>query len=150
MKRLRTISDGALARVRQGAVEAWRRQDYPEYFKIMEQASRQDPANSDLLLDMGAAYGMRYDYAAAERCLEKAIRVAPSRINALVVAGTQCRGFDRYEMARDYFERAVKEPRASADTHVKLAELYEAGIRIILEIAFCQGAKTHKLGVLLT
>jgi Tfp pilus assembly protein PilF len=125
MKRMRMISDGALERLRQSSLEAWRRQDYPQYFKIMEQASRQDPANSAILLDMGAAYGMRYDYAAAERCFEKAIRVAPSRSNALIMAGTQCRGFDRYEMARDYLERAAKEPGASPDTYVKLAEMYE-------------------------
>jgi Tfp pilus assembly protein PilF len=125
MKRMRMISEGALARLRQGAVEAWRRQDYPEYFKIMEQASRQDPANSGLLLDMGAAYGMRYEYAAAERCFEKAVRVAPSRNDVLIMAGTQCRAFDRYEMARTYLERAAKEPGASPDTYVKLAEVYE-------------------------
>ena len=125
MKRQRMISDGALARLRQGALEAWRRQDFPEYFKIMEQASSKDPANPALLLDMGAAYGMRYDYAAAERCFEKAVRVSPTRSNALIMAGTQCRGFDRYELARLYFERAIKEPGASPDTYVKLAEIYE-------------------------
>jgi Tfp pilus assembly protein PilF len=125
MKRMRMISDGVLARLRQGALEAWRRQDYAQYFKIMEQASRQDPANSALLLDMGAAYGMRYEYAEAERCFDKAVRVAPNRNNALIMAGTQCRGFDRYEMARTYFERAVKEPGVSPDTYVKLAEIYE-------------------------
>ena len=119
------ISDGALARLRQGALEAWQRQDYPQYFKIMEQANRQDPANPALLLDMGGAYGKRYDYAAAERCFEKAVRVAPAKEAALVMAGTQCRAFDRYEMARAYFERAVKEPKVSADTCVKLAEIYE-------------------------
>jgi len=125
MNSLRMISQGALARLRQAALEAWRRQDYPEYFKIMEQASRQDPANSALLLEIGGAYGMRYDYAAAERCFENAIRVAPRKSAALVMAGTQCRGFDRYEMARNYLERAVKEPKPSADTCVKLAEIYE-------------------------
>jgi tetratricopeptide (TPR) repeat protein len=125
MKRQRMISDGALTRLRQGALEAWRGQDYARYFEIMEQASRRDPANSSLLLDMGAAYGMRYDYAAAERCFDKAVRVAPNRSNALVMAGTQCRGFDRYEMARHYLEQAVKEPGASPDTFVKLAEIYE-------------------------
>jgi tetratricopeptide (TPR) repeat protein len=125
MNRPRTNSEGALARLRQGAQEAWRRQDYPQYFKIMEQAVRQDPANPALLLEIGAACGMRYDYAAAERHFENAIRVAPSKSNALIMAGTQCRGFDRYEMARSYFERAVKEPNPSPDTLVKLAEIYE-------------------------
>jgi tetratricopeptide (TPR) repeat protein len=125
MKRLRMISDAALARLRQNAAEAWRRQNYSEYFRIMENASRQDPANSAILLDMGAAYGARYEYAAAERCFEKAVRVSPARSDVLVMAGTQCRGFDRYEMARHYFERAIKEPKVSPDTFVKLAEIYE-------------------------
>jgi Tfp pilus assembly protein PilF len=119
------ISERALARIHQGAMEAWQRQDYPAYFKIMEQACRQDPANSSLLLDMGSAYGKHYDYAAAERCFEKAVRVAPNRNNALVMAGTYCRAFDRYEMARTYFERAVKEPKVVPGTYVKLAEIYE-------------------------
>jgi tetratricopeptide (TPR) repeat protein len=125
MKRARMISEGALGRLRQSALESWRRQDYEAYFKTMEQASRQDPANPEILLDMGAAYGMRYDYPSAERCFEKAFRVASNKDKALVMAGTQCRGFDRYEMARDYFERAIKEPKASPDTYVKLAEIYE-------------------------
>jgi tetratricopeptide (TPR) repeat protein len=125
MKRQRMISEGALKRLNQSALEAWNRQDYPVYFRIMEQAGRQDPANAGLLLDLGTAYGLRYDYAAAERCFEKAIRVAPSKSNLLIMAGTQCRSFYRFDLARSYFERAINEPRASADTFVKLAEIYE-------------------------
>ncbi|HEY3863348.1 MAG TPA: sulfotransferase [Verrucomicrobiae bacterium] len=119
------ISEGALARLRQNAQAAWRRQDYAEYFKIMEQAARQDPANSRLLLDLGAAHGMRYEYAAAARCFDKAVRVSPSKDAALVMAATQCRGFDRFVMARHYLELAIKEPKVSPDTCVKLAEIYE-------------------------
>jgi tetratricopeptide (TPR) repeat protein len=119
------ISDGALPQVYEEALEAWRRQDFQEYFKIMEQACRQNPANVELLVDMGEAYGMRYDYASAERCFEKAVRVAPRREDVLIIAGTRCRGFQRYEMARNYFERAMSEPEPSPDTYVKLAEIYE-------------------------
>jgi tetratricopeptide (TPR) repeat protein len=125
MKRQSMISEKAMARIRQSALEAWTRRDYEMYFKVMEQASRQDPANVALLLDLGAGYGVRYEYAAAERCFEKAVRVSGNKANALIMAGTQCRGFDRYEMARHYFERAIKEPKASPDTYVKLAEIYE-------------------------
>jgi tetratricopeptide (TPR) repeat protein len=119
------ISEDVVPRVREEALEAWRKLDFPEYFKIMEQACRQVPTNVELLMDMGAAYGMRYDYASAERCFEKAIRVSPRREDVLIMAGTHCRGFNRYEMARHYFERAVGEPGASSDTYVKLAEMYE-------------------------
>jgi len=41
------------------------------------------------------------------------------------MAGTHCRNFSRYEMATQYFERAIKEPNATADTFAKLAELCE-------------------------
>lgn len=125
MDRPHMMAEGALARLRQSAVAAWQRQDYPQYFKIMEQAAGQDPANSALLMEIGAAHGMRYDYAAAERYFENAIRVAPKKSEALVMAGTQSRAFERYEMARSYLERAVQEPNPSPDSCVKLAEVYE-------------------------
>jgi Tfp pilus assembly protein PilF len=125
MKLNQMVSASASARLRQRCQEAWLRQDYPLYFKLMEQARRLDPANPVLWLDLGASYGMRYDYAAAERCFEKAVRVGSNRLDSLVMAAIKCRGFERYEMARHYLERAVQEPGASADTHVKLAEVYE-------------------------
>jgi tetratricopeptide (TPR) repeat protein len=125
MKLRRMISEAALARMRQSAAGAWQRQDYPAYYKIMLEAIRQDPANSTLQLDLGAAYGVHFDYDAAKRCFEKAARLAPIRHHALVLAATNCRAFDRYEMARDYLEQAVKEPKAQPDTFVKLAEIYE-------------------------
>src|SRR5205085_3981601 len=98
---------------------------FDQYFELMERASRLDPANERVLLDLGSAYGLRYDYAAAERCFEKAVRVAPQKSNALIMAGTYCRNFNRYEMARRYFERAVEQKDVSPDTLVKLAEVYE-------------------------
>jgi tetratricopeptide (TPR) repeat protein len=125
MKRWQLISKGALARMQQAAAEAWSRQDYGESIAILERASRLDPANAALLLDLGRAYGMRYDCTAAEKYFEKAARLAPQKSEVLAAAGLQSRGFSRYEMAKHYFERAMAEPNASPDTFVKLAELYE-------------------------
>src|SRR6266850_3239297 len=125
MKLKKMVSQGSLSRTLQAASESWGRRDYQQYFDIMERASRLDPANHRVLLDLGLAYGMRYDYAAAQRCLEKAIRVAPQKAAVLAMAGTHCRNFGRYEMARHYFERAIEGPGASPDSLVKLAELYE-------------------------
>jgi len=84
-----------------------------------------DPANYRVLLDLGLAYGMRYNFEASERCLDKAVRVAPQKAEVLAMAGTHCRNVNRFELARKYFERAVEEPRVSPDTFVKLAEVYE-------------------------
>lgn len=125
MRRAQLVSKGSLARMVQTAIGAWERQDFPEYFEVMERACRLDPANHRLLLDLGTAYGMRYDYPAAERCFEKAVRVAPDPGNTLTMAGTQCRNFSRHELARTYLERAIARRDAPADSFVKLAELYE-------------------------
>ncbi len=125
MKAQKLISPGSLSRMLQTATEAWNRQDYQQSIELMERASRMDPANPGILLDLGYAHGRRHDCLAAERCFERAARVAPRKSEVLAMAGVQCRGFNRYEMARHYFERAIAEPGASPDTFVKLAELYE-------------------------
>lgn len=109
----------------QSAFEAWKSRDYQQYFDLMERASKRVPANAGILLDLGRAYGMRYDYAAASRCFEKAVNVARPKTDVLAMAGLHCRDFGRFEMAGRYFERAVEQPGAPPDTLVKLAELYE-------------------------
>jgi tetratricopeptide (TPR) repeat protein len=125
MKRRPLISQGSLSRLLQQAAECWRRRDYPQYFEIMERATRLDPANHRILLDLGLACGVRYDYTAAERYFDQAVRVAPNKSDALVMAGTYCRNFSRFEMARNYFEQAAAQKDASPDTFVKLAEIHE-------------------------
>ncbi len=125
MKLKKMVPEGWLSRTLQGAAESWGRGNYQQYFELMERASRLDPANHRILLDLGLAHGMRYDYEAAQRCLDKAIRIAPKKAAALTMAGTHCRNFGRYEMARHYFERAIDESCASPDSLVKLAEIYE-------------------------
>src|SRR5437899_6829548 len=130
MKRQRLISKGALSRLFQEAAEAWRHQAYSESIALLERASRLDPANASVLLDLGRAYGMRYDYCSAERCLGKAVSIAPRRVEALTEAGRRCQEFGNYEMASGYFERAAKEKGASAEVFVTLAELYERRHRI--------------------
>jgi tetratricopeptide (TPR) repeat protein len=112
------------------AAEAWRRQEYQEAIALLERASRLDPGNSSVLLDLGRAHGMRYDFPAAERCLEKAILISPRRAEALAEAGRRAQEFAHYDMASRYFERASKEKGAAANVFVTLAELYERGHRL--------------------
>lgn len=123
-----------LNRVFQAAAEAINRLDYQGCIDTLEQASRLHPRDPTILLELGRVHGMRYNYAAAERCFENAVRVASKRTDTLAMAGMHCRGFGRYEMARSYFERAIKEPGASPDSCVKLAELYER-FRLLEEAA---------------
>ena len=76
MKRQRFVSQGALTRILRAASEAWSSRDFEKAFEFLERACRLDPANGGILLDLGAAYGKRFHYTDAERCLDKAIRVA--------------------------------------------------------------------------
>ncbi|HXR06596.1 MAG TPA: sulfotransferase [Candidatus Acidoferrum sp.] len=125
LKRQTLVSQGSLSRMLQAAMESWQRRDFQQSIEILERASRLDPANSRVLLDLGGFYGKRYDPAAAERCFEKAVRVAPRKAEALVTAGQQSRDFGNYAMAERYFQRASEQKDATPETLVKLAELYE-------------------------
>ncbi len=125
MKRQRFVSQGSLSRIFQEAAESWKRQEYQQSIEILERAAKLDPANSAIHLDLGRAYGMRYDYSGAERCLEKAVRVASRKVEALSEAGKRCQQFGRPEMANRYFERAAQEKGATAEVFVKLAEISE-------------------------
>jgi tetratricopeptide (TPR) repeat protein len=130
MKRQRSIPQGALSRLFQQAAEAWRRQEYQQTLDLLERAARLDPANANVLFDLGRAYGLRYQYGAAERCLEKAIRLTPRKSEALAEAARRCQEFGHYAMAKGFLERALQEQSASADALVTLAELYERGHRL--------------------
>lgn len=130
MKRRRLISPGSLSRLFQEAAEAWKRQDYQHTIDLLERASTLDTANPGILLDLGRAYGLRYNYPAAERCFEKAIRVAPRKLDVLIEAGRRGQEIGNYAMAKSYFDRAAAEKGAPAEAFVTLAELTERHARI--------------------
>ncbi|MGH7991495.1 MAG: tetratricopeptide repeat protein, partial [Limisphaerales bacterium] len=125
LKRPSLVSQGSLSRIFQASGEAWKRCDFQPAIEMMERASRLDPANAGILLDLGRMYGMRYDYAAAERCFEQAVRVTPKKSDSLAAAGQQSRDFANFEMAERYYLRALEQKDATPETFVKLAELYE-------------------------
>ncbi|MEO6336420.1 MAG: sulfotransferase, partial [Verrucomicrobiota bacterium] len=114
----------------QEAAESWKRLDYQHTIETLERASRMDPANVSILLDLGRAYGLRYTYDAAERCLEKAVRVSPQRAETLAEAGRRCQEFGNPDMARRYFERAVEQKNVAPGVFVTLAELSERHARL--------------------
>ena len=125
MKRASLISAGTLNRIFQEAGEAWKRCDFPKAIELIENLSRRDPANSGLLLDLGRMYGQRYDYAAAERCFERALRITGQKTEVLVAAAEQCRTFNHLTLAEGYLKRALERPDVTLPVLVKLAEIYE-------------------------
>src|SRR5262245_65604730 len=82
----------------QEAADAWRRQDYQKTIELLTRASQQQPADAKILLNIGEAYGRRYDYAEAERWLENAVTISPNKAEALAEAGRCCQRFGHADM----------------------------------------------------
>ena len=125
MKRASLVSQNTLNRIYQEAGEAWKRCNFSAAIEMIESVSRRDPANAGLLLDLGRMYGQRYDYTAAERCLERALRVTGQKTEVLLAAGQQCRSFNQLTLAESYLKRALEHKDVTPDTAVALGEIYE-------------------------
>lgn len=125
MKRAQLVPQGSLNRMIKAAEDAWRRKDFKENIDILERACRLDPANVQIRLQLGRMYGLRFDYASAERCFEKAVSFASRKAEALATAGGLSRDFRDSEIAKKYFQRAIQEKDATPDMYVRMAEVYE-------------------------
>jgi tetratricopeptide (TPR) repeat protein len=114
----------AVGRLLHDAEQAWGRQDYQKSIALIEQASRLQPANPIIVLELAKAYGMRYDYAAAERHIERAIRISPHRAETLAQAAQRCLEFEHIDMAIRYLEQASREKVGSVGVLMTLSDMY--------------------------
>lgn len=124
-KRQSLVSQGSITRMLQAAEQAWQLKDFQQNIEILERASRLDPANPDILMQLGQVQGLRYNYAAAERCFERAIRLAPRKTEALATAGRLSIDFASHQLAEHYFQQALGQKDATAEIFARLAELHE-------------------------
>jgi tetratricopeptide (TPR) repeat protein len=113
-----------LGRLVREAEAAWSEQDYARSIGLLEEASRREPGNPSLLLQLAKAHGLRFDYAAAERCIAAAVRVSPRPARTLAEAGRECLEFGRTELAIRYLLRASRGKDAPIGALVTLADLY--------------------------
>src|SRR5581483_177616 len=125
MKRPQLVSQGTLARVLQAAEQAWDNRNFPQAIEQLERAVTLSPANCDVLLQLGRVYGLRYDYAAAERCFERAIRFARQKTQTTVAAACRSVDFADHQLAERYFRLAVEQKDVSAEALARMADLYE-------------------------
>src|SRR5215471_7902245 len=125
LKRSRLVSNGSLNRMLQTSDDAWSRKKFAEAIGELERASRLDPGNGGILLELGRRHGQRYDYAAAERYFEKAVRMAPNQAAILLYAGQKSRDFGNYAMAERFFLRAAEKGGSAPEPYIQLARLYE-------------------------
>ncbi|HVU09286.1 MAG TPA: sulfotransferase [Verrucomicrobiae bacterium] len=125
MKKSQLIATGSLNRMLQTAEEAWHRKDFQECLDMLERASRLAPSNINILLQLGRIHGLRYNFSAAEQCFEKVLRFTVKKTEALIAIADHCQNFQNSTIAENYLKQALKQPDATSNTYVKLAELYE-------------------------
>jgi tetratricopeptide (TPR) repeat protein len=106
------------------AEEAWRRHDFQSSINLLEQASLKEPSNPSLLLNVARAYGLRYDYPAVERHLEKALLVSQGRVQILEEVARICSTFKNLDMMLGYLERASQKKAVSIGALTSLADIY--------------------------
>jgi tetratricopeptide (TPR) repeat protein len=119
-----TKPNPAIQRLYREAEEAWGQQDYPKSISLIERATRKEPFNPALLLDLARAYGRRYDFAAAERCIEKAVQISKDRVRTLAEAAQMCLQFDNVDMAVGYYQRASQKKGVPMPALMTLADIY--------------------------
>jgi tetratricopeptide (TPR) repeat protein len=125
LKRQSLVSQGSISRMLQAAEQAWELRDFQQNIEILERASRLDPANPSILLQLGRVYGLRYNYIAAEQYFDRAIRLAPNKTEALATASQASLDFASHQLTEHYFQQALEQKDATAETFARLAELYE-------------------------
>ncbi len=130
LKRQSLVSQGTLTRLLNSADEARKRRDLQQSIEILERASRLDPANIQILLSLGHAHGSHYDYTSAERCFERAIRLARQKTETLAEAAFRARDFGNYNMAGHYYRLAAEQKDVSPEALVALAEISEQQRRL--------------------
>lgn len=106
------------------AEELWKRQDYQRSISLLEQATLKEPSNSSLHFNLARVYGMRYDYPAVERCIEKALQVSQGRVQMLEEAGRICSTFKNPDLMLGYLERASRKDGVSIGALTSLADIY--------------------------
>jgi tetratricopeptide (TPR) repeat protein len=130
MKRPQLIPKGTLSRLLQTADDARRRQDFQACVEILERASRLDPANINILLNLGHASGCNFDYSSAEKSFDRAIRLAPNKTEALATAAMRARDFGNHKLAEHYYRLAAEQKNATPETLIALAEISERQSRL--------------------
>lgn len=114
----------------QAAEIAWKKRDYQKGIALLERAAGMTPADPRILLNLGRCHGLCHEYAAAEQCFEKAIRLTGQKKETVLAVGMQWLNFGRHEMAGHYFERLLKRDSNSIEALVRLAEIRERQNRL--------------------
>ena len=133
MKPPTPIASNPLERILRAADAAWDRRDFPDCIGMLQRASHLDPSNPEILLRLGHIQGLCYDYAAAERCFEQALRLASRKGVMLTAIAEHCRDFRNPALAERYLRKALEvleQTNVWPPTGLELARLCERTRRL--------------------
>ena len=128
MAQTHTMTSGLLQRKLHAADVAWGKRDSEGCLEALDLARRVAPADADVMLKLGQAQALSYDYAAAESSFEQALQLSPQKTRMLVTIAHLCRDFQNPALAERYLGRALAalEPtKVWPPTGLELAKLYE-------------------------
>jgi tetratricopeptide (TPR) repeat protein len=120
----RNIPQNGVPRLFSDAIECRLHGDYAQAIQLLNRAHGIDSANEKVLLELALAYAMSYDLVTAERWMETAIRIAPSKTDALIMAGHHWSSVKQFEAAKHCFERTLQQSPLPIMTIFRLTELY--------------------------
>jgi len=136
----RNVPNSAIERLQLEARMAWENLEFEKAIHLLERAARKEPGNPSLLLNLAQAYVQRYEFATAERYIEKAVKLSPNPIQTLEKAGQICLGLENVEMAFRYFKRASKKGEVSTGTLLHLVDMCIRDKRLEEAAEFLAGA----------
>jgi tetratricopeptide (TPR) repeat protein len=113
-----------IQRLCQEAQEAWKRQDFQNSLKLLELATHKEPSNPSLHFNLARAHGLRYEFPAVQRCIEKALQVSQGRVEMLEEAVRICSTFKNLDLMLGYLERASEKKGVSIGALTSLADTY--------------------------
>ncbi|MGH7981351.1 MAG: tetratricopeptide repeat protein, partial [Limisphaerales bacterium] len=117
-------ASSAVQRISLEANDAWEQQDYQKSIRLFQQAACKEPRNPKLLLNLALAHGKRYEFAAAQRCIEKAVQISQDRAQTLADAGQMCLEFANIDMAIRCLERASQKKGVPVNALINLSDIY--------------------------
>lgn len=98
--------------------------DYSPAIEILERAQRLDPANCKILLDLGYANALGYDFEAAERWFGEALQFAPEQAGMLMAIAERWSDVRHFEASGKAFERLLQTGAAPVGALYGLAKIY--------------------------
>lgn len=107
------------------ASEAMRRREYGQCIELLEEASKLAPKNWNLLINIAQLFITRYEFEAAEKYFEKAIRVSKDEGSICSLAAPAFFNARQNEIAIKYLKRLLRLNPRSAEVLTFLATIHE-------------------------